>query len=319
MNPLISIIVPVYNVKNYLPSCVESILNQTYSDFELILIDDGSDDGSEKICDDLLKKDNRIVVIHKKNGGVSSARNAGLKVSKGEYISFVDSDDTIDPLYFEELLHLLKNSKYDFVACSLLATDGKCTYMLDGQSNNSGQIKDVKLNSDSFEFFRWYSINGPFCKLIKKDLLTLEGELFFDESLSVGEDLVFYIEVLKRARGCTALAKTLYYYLQRSDSAMNTKSLKNRLSEIRAWEIACAMINKEFAAFDDASRKLLYYTFLTLKTCDTEKLKFKQKIHLRIILIKKQKYKSVIGSNWKTRILYYLLIINPHLYFLMTK
>ena len=94
---MISVIVPVYNVERYIRQCVESILEQTYADLEIILVDDGSTDGSGSICDEYKLKDNRVVVIHKCNGGLSEARNAGLDIARGEYIGFVDSDDYIEP------------------------------------------------------------------------------------------------------------------------------------------------------------------------------------------------------------------------------
>ncbi len=111
MEELISIIVPVYNVEQYLEKCVKSIIRQTYKNIEIILIDDGATDSSGKICDKLKLKDNRIKVIHKENGGLSDARNAGLKVAKGEYIGFVDSDDYIKEDMFETLYNL--NKKYN--------------------------------------------------------------------------------------------------------------------------------------------------------------------------------------------------------------
>lgn len=100
MIPLLSVIVPVYNVEKYLTRCIDSILNQTFSNFELILIDDGSPDRCGEICDTYVQKDARIVVIHKENGGVSSARNKGLDIAKGKYLTFVDSDDDIARTYF---------------------------------------------------------------------------------------------------------------------------------------------------------------------------------------------------------------------------
>ena len=103
-NRVISVIVPVYNVEKYLDKCVDSIVNQTYKNLEIILVDDGSPDNCPKMCDAWVEKDSRIKVIHKENGGVSSARNAGLKASCGEYIGFVDSDDFIQPDMFEQLL-----------------------------------------------------------------------------------------------------------------------------------------------------------------------------------------------------------------------
>ena len=110
-NDLISVIVPVYNVKDYLERCLNSIINQTYKNIEIILIDDGSTDGSSVICDNYKEIDNRIKVFHKKNGGLSSARNEGIKRSIGEYITFVDSDDSIDESYVDYLYRLIK--KYD--------------------------------------------------------------------------------------------------------------------------------------------------------------------------------------------------------------
>ena len=101
--PLISIIIPVYNAEKYLKKCLDSVINQTYKNLEIILVDDGSTDKSPEICDKYAEKDSRIIVLHKENGGVSSSRNAGLDIFKGEYLSFVDSDDYVEPDYIEYL------------------------------------------------------------------------------------------------------------------------------------------------------------------------------------------------------------------------
>ena len=105
MEKLISVIVPVYNVEEYVEKCVLSIINQTYKNLEIILVDDGSTDNSGKICDEIAIKDNRIKVIHKKNGGLSDARNVGIDIAKGDYLGFVDSDDYIDPDMYSILLN----------------------------------------------------------------------------------------------------------------------------------------------------------------------------------------------------------------------
>lgn len=111
---MISVIVPVYNVEEYLPTCIESILNQTYKDLEILLIDDGSTDNSGRICDEYAKRDNRCIVIHQPNKGVYNARNTGLEHVKGEYISFIDSDDYIHPQMLEILYETLQKEDYDF-------------------------------------------------------------------------------------------------------------------------------------------------------------------------------------------------------------
>lgn len=105
MDPMISVIVPIYNVEKYLARCVDSIVNQTYKNLEIILVDDGSPDRCPQVCDDYAEKDSRIKVVHKKNGGLSDARNAGMAVATGEYISFIDSDDWIETSMFELLLN----------------------------------------------------------------------------------------------------------------------------------------------------------------------------------------------------------------------
>ena len=115
--PLLSIIVPVYNVEKYIERCIKSILNQSFTNFELILVDDGSPDNCGKICDEYKKKDSRIKVIHKKNGGLSDARNAGLNIATGKYIGFVDSDDIIHPQMYEKLFNCINKYNSDIVQC----------------------------------------------------------------------------------------------------------------------------------------------------------------------------------------------------------
>ena len=117
--PKVSIIVPVYKVEKYLRKCIDSIINQTLKDIEIILVDDGSPDNCGKICDEYAAKDTRIKVIHKENGGLSSARNAGMEVAEGEYIGFVDSDDWIETDYVGELLFCLIQSESDMAICSI--------------------------------------------------------------------------------------------------------------------------------------------------------------------------------------------------------
>ena len=121
--PLISVIVPVYQVEQYLDRCVSSILEQTYDHLEVILIDDGSPDSCPRLCDEWAEKDPRVRVIHQENGGVSSARNAGLDAATGDYIAFVDSDDAIRPNYFETLYALLTEHQAELSICKMLVVD----------------------------------------------------------------------------------------------------------------------------------------------------------------------------------------------------
>ena len=131
VRPRLSIIVPVYNVEHYLRKSVDSILKQTFADFELILVDDGSPDNSGKICDEYAKKDLRIKVIHKKNGGLSDARNNGIEVAKGEIIGFVDSDDEIDATMYQEMIKYLDEYQLDIVcADTFVIKNGKKSFVM---------------------------------------------------------------------------------------------------------------------------------------------------------------------------------------------
>ena len=124
-NPYLSIIIPVYNVEQYLKKCLESVLNQTYQEFECILVDDGSTDASGRICDEFAISDSRITVIHKENGGLVSVRKAGLKNASGRFIGCVDSDDWVEPDYFEKLLKMQKKYDADIVAGNLFRDIGE--------------------------------------------------------------------------------------------------------------------------------------------------------------------------------------------------
>lgn len=186
-SPEISIIVPVYNVEKYLHKCVDSILSQTLSDFELLLVDDGSKDSSGNICDDYASIDSRIHVIHKKNGGVSSARNVGLDAAKGKYIVFVDSDDFVDSDYLETLYP--KNDE-DLVCCSFVlenATSQSSWNVF--LSDCYGSKKALEENLTKFVFCAVY------CKIYKRDIIHT-GKVRFNELLSQCEDGMFVFDYL---------------------------------------------------------------------------------------------------------------------------
>lgn len=164
--PLISIIVPVYQVKDYVGDCVESLCRQTYTNLEIVLVDDGSTDGSEVICDDYARRDNRIRVIHQENQGLSAARNAGLDQATGEYVAFVDSDDVVLPSYIEELYRLIKKYHADIAACAYARGEmekikysdpekRKCTVDVDGRD-----IKVCDSGSTSNDIGRNIGVRG---------------------------------------------------------------------------------------------------------------------------------------------------------------
>ena len=204
--PLISVIIPVYKVEEYLDKCVSSVIEQTYKNLEIILVDDGSPDNCPKMCDDWAKKDNRIKVIHKKNGGVSSARNIGIKESKGEWITFIDSDDWIDENFIKKLYQVSLNNKSDVVISSYYrVTNDKYEKI-----NTSVNI----LNFNNYEYLI-KALNPQtgygFChmRIIKKEKI---NNFYFDEELKVTEDALFNIKLAKNIKNVSFLGEPLYYY-----------------------------------------------------------------------------------------------------------
>lgn len=191
-SPKISVIVPVYNVEKYLRRCVDSILAQTFSDFELLLVDDGSPDNSGAICDHYVKHDSRIRVIHKSNAGVSSARNIGLDLARGEWIIFVDSDDMIEKAYLQSAINSSKPNDeiifLPFIECAISAQGeiGKCRLNISYANTESEATLSTALTSTY--------IKTVWAKLYSKAAIK---NIRFDESLRFGEDTLFVLKVLK--------------------------------------------------------------------------------------------------------------------------
>lgn len=214
----VSVIVPVYNVETDLINCIESILKQTYSEWELWLIDDGSTDNSPQLCDEFADKDERIHVIHKTNGGVSSARNIGLDCATGEYVLFVDSDDYLESNAIERLVEAAVQTDADTVLCGF-------TYRIVGDSSNTENLPDAYFEGTNeelvetcfAEIFGKDLINPPWNKLIKRDML-MQHELKFNLDFSILEDLSFSIQVLGCSRKITILKESLYNYVYKQQN-----------------------------------------------------------------------------------------------------
>ena len=209
MQQVISVIVPVYQVDNFLGRCIESLLCQTYHNLEIILVDDGSCDKCARICDDWAKKDDRIRAIHKKNGGLSDARNAGMPFATGNYISFIDSDDTVSPDYFEVMLHTMQAGKSDIIECGVVKfyEDNQFDVFQDDLSVTSYPTIDGLsglINENPFHQHVWN-------KLYKAELV-LDVPFPFGK---LNEDEFWTYQIFGRAKRVTKINKTMYYYFQR--------------------------------------------------------------------------------------------------------
>lgn len=228
---MISIIVPVYNVEKYLDKCVESLVRQTYWDIEILLVDDGSPDNCPALCDIWAKKDSRIKVIHKENGGLSSARNAGLDAATGTYIAFVDSDDWVDANTFEVAHHMITSGEYDVASFGMLTEFGTETMQTirtyATESCNQQKFFHMMLTD---EYVYGYACN----KLFPKALI---GELRFDETLLSCEDFYFCAKYAAKCKAAICTKAAFYHYRQRADSMTGEYHYSQRkLSVIKAYE-----------------------------------------------------------------------------------
>ncbi len=217
MNPLVSIIVPVYKVESYLDDCIKSIIGQSFKEFELILIDDGSPDNCPAMCDAWAQKDSRIKVIHKENGGVSSARNVALEQVQGEWIWFIDSDDTIEPQALSELASLAQKQP-DIIIFNK-------------------QINEEYLKDSNFfdEYYFKYRFGFEAWNKLYKASIIKENHLKFDTQETIGEDLLFNITYYQFAEKYLFSDLTLYNYRVREDSAMGASDHERLQKQLRVF------------------------------------------------------------------------------------
>lgn len=258
LDKLISIIIPVYNVEEYLERCVESVINQTYKNLDIILVDDGSSDRSVAICDEYAALDSRIRVVHKVNGGVSSARNTGLDMARGEIISFLDSDDWVHSEYLERLLELMESRKADIAMCDFLRTSSKNELAELGSEN----IIEYS-NLEALEQFldkHYVQMVVLWGKLYKRELF---DELRFPLG-RVHEDEYLTYKLIFRAEKIAFTSLKMLCYWKRPDSIMGVGfRLKHKLDEIDALvERAEFLRSNELKGLSDGTYRQLFYSYI---------------------------------------------------------
>lgn len=218
---MISVIVPVYNVKPYLEKCLDSILRQTYRDSEILIVDDGSTDGSQDICDDFEKKDNRVKVFHTENRGLSCARNLGLQHAKGDWIGFVDSDDWIEPDMYECLIRSAIDNCADISCCGYDReySDRSASHFLTNEERcyEGDEMIASVMEGSTFGHYAWNKVYKR--ELFSDDCKFPPGMLF--------EDIATIWKLIVKCHRVVCVPNTLYHYLIRKDSIGNTKTMKN--------------------------------------------------------------------------------------------
>lgn len=226
--PKISVIIPVYKVEAYLPRCIDSVLAQTLADWEIVLVDDGSPDGSGCICDEYAAKDSRIKVMHQENAGVSSARNAGMDIASGEYLAFIDSDDFIDPGMYEALLQVAQRTNADVVECNYQFGQWKNEDSGDVYENTGMEALEKAFFQDRYG--DGYSI-CPCTKLICRELYQ---KVRFLEGCSIAEDVLFCAELYAASKKVVKLDRTFYTYYQSENSAIRSEYRVRCADEVEA-------------------------------------------------------------------------------------
>ncbi len=308
--PKVSVIVPVYNTEEYLPRCVESIIAQTFTDFELILINDGSTDNSGKKCDDYAKKDSRIIVIHKKNGGVSSARNKGIDIAKGEWITFVDSDDWISSDFLSSFTY-----DADLMICGI---------ELFGATHTK-QIPDSQLLQNTSEIYTWLSSNchlgyvpSPWAKIYRTSIIKT-FEIKYNTSIIRGEDAIFNFDYILHCESIKLFnIATYHYYYIIEISSIGSKyaiSAQTYYNHIRALQNSVSKLEKRFNKKLTLIKKrhfghllpFFYYYIKNLSISEARK-------ELRIFA-KYKLYKFHGKLTWKEFLYLRLITFSPSLFY----
>jgi glycosyltransferase involved in cell wall biosynthesis len=325
MVPKISIIVPVYKVEPYLCKCIDSILAQTFTDFELILVDDGSPDRCGEICDEYAKKDNRIRVIHKKNGGLSSARNAGIDIAKGKYIGFVDSDDYIREDMLGALFGVAEKYSSDMVICDLLKVSEN-QEVDESPSNDEEVIKhftNIQALRDLYEIkngafttgiinSQWwiFAVNKLYRRQLFDSIRFEKGRIFEDEFIAH--------RLLYNCTNITVIKKKLYYYVQREDSIIHSPFTTKKLDKVYALkERVDYFCEKKLDELQTQATRQYLDVFLKYYELARDHL---PETNPDISMLKKMFKKSLTLFmknpliSWKQKIMIFMFVLNPSIY-----
>lgn len=294
---LISVILPIYQVENYLMQSIESLIKQSYKNIEIILVDDGSSDSCPVICDQYALKDSRIKVLHKKNGGVSSARNVGLKASSGAYVYFMDPDDLLAPRFLEYMYQAIVTEDCDIAVCAFTSDERQFHRACSGDilSDNTTIGKHELLEKIAFSSdIAGYTWN----KLLKRSLIE---ELVFDETVHMNEDQLFTLQYATRVEKAALIHDILYYYRVLDTSAINQKWNDRKASAfityLKITELLnnCAFSNEEIQFYAGEHAVYLAINYFSIIREVSDKSYWNKKlteIYAQLITYGKPKYSS---------------------------
>lgn len=306
----VSIIVPVYNVEKYLSDCVDSILNQSYKNIEIILVNDGSTDNSPSICDEYSRKDDRVKVIHKKNEGVSVARNSGIKAASGEYIAFVDSDDLVDKSIYTNMIETIDNKNTDLVMCSFKRIFNNGDMELSDEPLKEGYYnKDLifeelilPMVGNSFSNMSSPLIMGAIWRCLYKKEIIEKYDITFPK-IKIAEDMLFHLYYLAACESVYVTKEPLYYYRYN-----NLSATKNYISNL--WDTLMYQLKlveealMKFGIYNEKSKErvhvntLYFISWCFSNECNPKNPKvYKDAIKEMKKISKNDRYKEVF--TWK--------------------
>jgi glycosyltransferase involved in cell wall biosynthesis len=296
---LISVIVPVYNVEEYISECIESIQDQTHNLLEIILVDDGSTDSSGETCDRYAKSDSRIVVIHQKNKGVSSARNSGLKRASGDYIGFVDGDDKIVPSMYEEMLKTIHVHHSQMCVCTKHIFHDR---ILKNSNIGKNQITNKEAIMELLQMNFPTSLGSG---LYERSLVK---NLYLNKEIHYWEDFEFQLRVLDRAKLISIYDYPLYYYRQRNESANHQQINDKVMSCLKIAPYVNKFIINNYPEYE-AESKELYTGFLQIVIGYLSKSEIVHKKHFKTITKYARKYLLYAIKSRNIRLLMKIYII----------
>ena len=250
MNVKVSIIIPIYNVENYLDRCMQSLLNQTLKDIEIIMVDDGSPDNCPKMCDEYAKKDNRVKVVHKENGGLSDARNAGLAVATGEYVAFVDSDDFTSLDAYYTLYEKAKNGNFDIVYAGFTA------HKANGETFNGFCLDKTYLEKDIINFLGDMIYQSDFSNesehvcmsvwngIYRRSLIESENIRFLSERKIISEDIIFHCELLPLCKSVCCIPVCFYNYCYNETSLTHNFNCNKIVANESLYDKMCEILHR---------------------------------------------------------------------------
>lgn len=312
VKPLISVIIPTYNTLNYIEKAINSVLNQTYDNIELIIVNDGSTDGTKEFLDDISLKYPRVNVIHQKNTGVSMARNKGLDLTRGAFVCFLDSDDWLCEDALEFLYEQIKNSNNIISACNRRNVKIKNNELIFEKSATINQPQYIPKNKALLEIGTGvFHLQSACHKLFPVSLINIDNKIRFNKEISHGEDGLFVYDVLNRATGIIFSNEPKWYVLSRPDSATKSEFTPKRLTSLKA--IDNMICNANSSKLKDQLK--IYYTKRTMTLIMLFSItKNKQDVIKKYLYASLRKYREVFlhnNNSLRLKIKYLLCLYTP--------